>query len=119
MSSSTYQTNLLNYQLHEIYLRPLLTKHEQSKPIQYEDLMESWKVVMNRLTFKKKKDGDNDHDNNNSSSSSSSSSNNGDLVEYDEKDDNHVLIFQKVSNQYLFLSLSLSFFFNNYYKYTI
>ena len=110
MSSSTYQTNLLNYQLHEIYLRPLLTKHEQSKPIQYEDLMESWKVVMNRLTFKKKKDGDNDHDNNNSSSSSSSSSNNGDLVEYDEKDDNHVLIFQKVSNQYLFLSLSLFFF---------
>ena len=61
---------------------------------------------MNRLTFKKKKDGDNDHDDNNNSSSN----NNGDFVEYDEKDDNHVLIFQKVSNQYLFLFLK-----NNYY----
>lgn len=42
---SNQQQEYFNYQIHELYLRPLIDKHNQSKKIQYEDLIQSWKNV--------------------------------------------------------------------------
>ncbi len=40
-----YQYQLLNYQVHEVYLRPLLDKHQKCNSLCYEDLIKSWNKV--------------------------------------------------------------------------
>lgn len=82
--SNAYQHNHFDYQLNEVYLRPLLDKHNHSKLIQYEDLIHSWNSVEQML-----------NDSNNSRLGLSSESKC--IVKYDKSDKTHVEMVQKVS----------------------
>lgn len=88
--SNTYQYNQFDYQLNEVYLRPLLDKHNHSKLIQYEDLIHSWNLVEQMLKMNHRKGSTCSVEEGKDSESTC-------IVKYDESDKTHVAMVQKVS----------------------